>query len=117
MPRPADPRKQQHWLQHIRRWQRSYLSVRDYCERHHLGEASFYAWKRVLQQRGLLGEGSAADGRAARALFVPVTLGSADSAERCIELVAPDGWVVRVGAGCDALTLQQVLALLREPPC
>ncbi len=54
MPRPADLRKQQLWLEHLQRWQSSRLSVRVYCERFGLSQASFYAWKRILRQRGLL---------------------------------------------------------------
>jgi hypothetical protein len=121
MSRPADPRKQQHWLQHVRRWQTSNLSVRDYCERHHLGEASFYAWKRTLHQRGLFAESGTADGpqrlQMKPPLFLPVALAAADAATGLVELVSPDGWTVRVAVGFDAVTLRQLLTLLRERPC
>lgn len=112
MPRPADPHKQQHWLQHVRRWQASQLSVRDYCERHELGEASFYAWKRTLQQRGLLKD--MASGNAP--FFLPVAVPAADTT-RGIDVVFPDGLCLRVAAGFDAATLRQLLAVLREQPC
>jgi hypothetical protein len=114
MPRPADPRKQQHWLQHVRRWQASQLSVREYCERHRLGEASFYSWKRRLQQRALLGA-TAPDG-ANPPLFLPVAIPAADTT-RGLAVVFPDGLSVRVAAGFDAATLRQLLAVLREQPC
>jgi hypothetical protein len=114
MPRAADPRKQQHWLQHVRRWQTSRLSVRAYCERHQLGEASFYAWKRTLQQRGLLSE-SAQD--AAAPVFLPVAVSAADIRTPSLELVSPTGWTVRLAAGFDATTLRQLLAVLREQSC
>lgn len=124
MPRPADPRKQQVWLQHLQRWQASGWSVRDYCDRYQLGQASFYAWKRVLRQRGLLSNTSSASLRpphdaapTPNPLFVPVVVHPADGTAAPIELVAPDGWIVRVAAGCDAPTLRQVLALLREQSC
>ena len=86
MPRPADPRKQQVWLQHVRRWQRSRLTVCDYCDCHQLSVASFYSWKRTLQQRGLLTDTTPVDGLpphvdnlAKAPLFLPVTPSTADT--------------------------------------
>jgi hypothetical protein len=124
MPRPADPRKQQHWLQRILRWQGSHLSVRDYCDRLQLSEASFYAWKRTLQQRGLLADTPRIGARSPRAdapaktpVFLPVTIPAADMAPGHIDLVLPDGLTVRVAAGFDVGTLRQLLAVLRERPC
>jgi hypothetical protein len=121
MPRAADPRKQQQWLQHVRRWQRSRLTVCDYCDCHQLSVASFYAWKRTLQQRGLLtntGPGPGlpphADSGAKAPLFLPVAIAAVDRTTAGIELVLPDGWTVRVAAGFDAGTLRQLLAMLRE---
>src|ERR1700728_2409290 len=119
--RRADPRKQQFWLEHCRRCQDSRLSVHDYCQRHGLGEASFYAWKRTLQRRGLLTAGTHTDSPQAMAkapFFVPVTVAAATtSGAGGIDLVLPDGLTVRVAAGFDATTLRQLLALLREQPC
>jgi hypothetical protein len=45
--RPRDPRQEQHWRLCIRRWRHSGLTVRAFCDRHHLAEPSFYAWRRV----------------------------------------------------------------------
>jgi hypothetical protein len=123
MPRPADPRKQQEWLQHLRRWQSSRLSVRDHCERFGLSQASFYAWKRTLRQRGLLVDTAASAAATPRAnaakapRFVPITVAGLNARAERIELVLPDGSAVRVPAGFDAPTLRQVLAVLRERPC
>jgi hypothetical protein len=124
MSRRADPRKQQLWLQHIRRWQRSRLTVADFCEHYQLGEASFYSWRRTLQQRGLLAESDTAttahpgDGAdPSTPLFLPVTVADPGAAPGSIEIVLPDGLAVRVAAGFDATTLRQLLALLREQPC
>jgi transposase-like protein len=124
MPRPADPRKPHVWLEHIQRWQSSRLSVRVYCERFGLSQASFYAWKRTLQQRGLLPNArpSAARSPRARALqtprFVPVALAGHDAAASGhLDVVLPDGCTVRVPVGFDAQCLRQLLAVLRERPC
>jgi hypothetical protein len=119
-----DLRKQQRWLEQVRRWQGSGLSVRAYCLRHQLSEASFYFWKRTLQQRGLLPNISAPrsssgrDGAASQTpLFLPVAVSAANTTPSALELVLPDGFTVRVAAGFDAATLQQLLALLRDQPC
>ena len=120
MPRPADPRKQQTWLRHFRRWQSSRLSVRDYCERLQLSEASFYSWKRTLQERGLLSDAAPAGTRSPRTnapLFLPVAVAEDESSTGPINLILPDGWTVRVSGGFDARTLRQLLAVLRERPC
>src|SRR5271166_4626389 len=120
MPRPADPRKQQYWLEHVQRWQSSRLSVRAYCDRFGLSQASFHSWKRTLLQRGLLQCTRPNAARAPRVKacqtprFVPVALAGLDAAADRIELVLPDGCTVRVPAGFDAQCLRQVLAVLRE---
>ena len=121
MSRRADPRKQQFWFEHCRRWQGSHLSVHNYCQRHGLGEASFYAWKRTLQRRGLLTAGTPTGTPQATAkapFFVPVTVATATtSGAGGIDLVLPDGLTVRVTAGFDAATLRRLLALLRGQSC
>jgi transposase-like protein len=123
MSRCADPRKQQYWLQHIQRWQTSRLSVCDYCDRFGLSQASFYAWKRALRQRGLLpytrpnATGSPRAEAPQTPRFIPVALCGFDAAAGRIELVLPDGCTVHVWAGFDAQCLRQLLAVLRERPC
>ena len=122
MPRPADPRKQHLWLEHLQRWQSSRLSVRVYCERFGLSQASFYAWKRTLRQRGLLANPRPSAARAPRAQaaqaprFIPVALPGRAAAGQ-LDVVLPDGCTVRVPAGFDVQCLRQLLAVLRERPC
>jgi len=121
--RQRDLRKQQLWLQHIRCWQRSRLCIRDFCTRHRLSEPSFYCWRRLLSERGVLppaGAASAAQPDTDRPptppLFLAATL-AADTAPRPLEVVLRNGLAVRVPAGFDAATLRQLLALLGEPSC
>ena len=63
MAQHSDPGKQRHWLDPIRLWQQSKLSVRAFCRGHRLSEPSFYCWRRTLRQRGLIGKMSAGDAR------------------------------------------------------
>jgi hypothetical protein len=107
--KPRDPRKEQHWRRLIRLWQNSGLTVRDFCACHQLSQASFYAWRRELQERD-----------AATTTFVPVQVMPDDRPAHAtpIELGLADGRWVRVMPGFDPGTLRQLLEVLEEaPPC
>lgn len=52
------------WRERVREQAESGLSVRRFCQTRGLSEASFYAWRRTLQERD----------RAAAPAFVPVTM-------------------------------------------
>lgn len=94
---PRDPRKEQFWRDHVQRWSASGLRIRAYCRRYGLAEASFHAWRRTLAAR---------DRAAATAAAAPV------------ELVLPNGWLLRLPAGFAPDSLRAVLALVPEgPPC
>src|SRR5262245_58100293 len=102
--RERDRGKERYWRRVLCQWQRSGQRVRSFCSAHGLCEASFYAWRRTIQERdvhGLPGD--------ARPTFVPVTIATAAAS---LEVVLPDGRVVRVPAGFDAATLRQLLAVL-----
>jgi transposase-like protein len=108
----VDSGKQARWLDLVRRWQRSNLSVREFCERHQLSEPSFYSWRRALRQRGLLHE-SARPGAPA---FVKLTLDAKATTASAIELVVGQR-VLRVRPGFDADMLLELVRLLEEPAC
>ena len=61
-----DTGKEQFWREKIARQPGSGLSIRAYCRRNRLGEATFYFWRRELLRRGVSGEFGPA--------FVPVRL-------------------------------------------
>jgi hypothetical protein len=107
--RARDERKEQRWRLWINQWRASGLSVRDFCARHDLTTASFYHWRRVLEQR-------AAEEPVA---FVPVQVVADVVSTRAsaLEVVLTDGRTVRVGPGFDAATLRQLLAVLEGRPC
>ncbi len=101
---PRDPRPEQLWRHWIQLWQRSGLTVRAFCARHHLAEPSFYAWRRLLQQRE-------------PAAFLPVRVVPDERPATPIELVVRGGRTLPVAAGFDPATLRQLLALLEEAAC
>jgi hypothetical protein len=106
--KPRDVRKERRWRQAIREWQASGLTVRAYCQCHHLSVPSFYAWRRELQRRA-----------AGTPAFVPIRVLASPAtpvpAPTPLEVVLPSGRSVRVGPGFDAATLRQILAVLEEP--
>jgi hypothetical protein len=111
MGRPSDASKEQRWLNHVIHWQNSQLTVRQFCHRHHLCESNFYAWRRVLLQRGLLSA-------TPTPTFVKLAVDREPPAPTTpVEIVLGERRVVRVRAGFDADLLLQLVQLLEEPGC
>jgi hypothetical protein len=117
-----DPRKEHFWRQHLQCWQRSSLTIRDYCAQHHLSEPSFYAWRRMLAERDQHAHATVTTvtaqtppaERVDPPAFVAVQLAAAATP---LELLLNDGVIVRVPAGFDADTLRRLLQTLRSQPC
>ena len=127
MAQHADPSKQRRWLDLIRLWQQSQLSVRAFCLRHHVTQPSFYFWRRRLRDRGLLHDPPAPPPQP-RANTKPspttpafvkltVTPEPTPSMSSALELVLSPRRLVRVLPGFDPATLVQLLRLLEEPTC
>ena len=113
MARLPDLGKQRRWLELMRLWQQSQLTVSEFCEQHRLSEASFYAWRRVLKQRGLL---QARPTRQPPA-FVKLTLDAEPPAVSAVELVLSDRRLLRLRPGFDPAMLLELVRLLEEPAC
>ena len=116
MAQRPDVGKQAFWLELIRRWQRSQTTVREFCRRHRISEASFFSWRRVLRERGLLHDPvplTTADAPA----FVKLSMLDAEPSVSAIELVLDQRRVLRVRPGFDADMLLQLVRLLEEPSC
>jgi transposase len=121
MARQPDASKQQHWLDLMRRWQQSSCSVRAFCARYGLTQASFYFWRRVLRERGLLQERPAPArptlSTPPPAAFVKLTLDADAPSTTAVEVVLNDRRRLRVHPGFDPATLLQLVRLLEEPSC
>ena len=119
-----DAAKERTWRRHVARWQRSGLSIRDYCAAEGLGEANFYAWRRTLAARdgepGRRGRRRTARRRRATPTFVPIRVVSGEAispGHSPVEVVCANGRVLRVGKDFDPQVVRQLLALLEEPAC
>ena len=124
-----DPAKERFWRQMVRRWARSGISIREFCNREALSAQSFYAWRRVLTQRDQeTGAGAAQPGASGRVetppelpRFVPVHVIADDSVVSRpapgIEVVLASGTLIRVPRGVDRQTLADVIAALEQRSC
>ena len=117
MAQRPDAAKQSRWLELIRRWQRSQTSVREFCQRHQVSEASFFSWRRVLRERGLLDEPMPAKIPTDVPAFVKLTTLDGEPTFSPIELVLNQRRLLRVRPGFDADMLLELVRLLEEPAC
>jgi transposase len=141
MARHHDASKERRWLDLVLLWKKSKLTVREFCQCRQLSEPSFYSWRRVLRQRGLIQDWSAASPTPKSAkspapkpshcsavaklpAFVNLTVVAEPSAAaepvtpNAIDLVLSERRLLRVRPGFDSATLLQLVRLLeKEPPC
>ena len=118
MSNPPMSGKERRWLDILGRWRQSQLSICAFCERHGLSEATFYYWRRVLRERGLLDQDSLPREPALTTpAFVKLAVDLGPVGPQAIELALPQGRVLRIRPGFDPELLRQLLRLLEEPSC
>ena len=100
--KPAKP-KADEWAERIAAQQRSGMSVKQFCKEQGLTEYSFYAWRKRLQEKGLV----------RFALVERSARRQEHTAEAALELVLPTGERLRISTGVDTVTLRAVLDVLR----
>src|SRR5258708_808653 len=115
MAQRPDFAKQERWLELIRCWQRSQITVREFCERHHVSEASFFSWRRVLRERGLLDEATPSKTAVPTPAFIKLATLDAKPCVSPIELVLNHQRLLRLRPGFDADMLLELVRLLEEP--
>jgi hypothetical protein len=112
---PRDPQKERFWRDHLKRWQNSGLTIRDYCARHRVSEPSFYGWRRTLAQRGPDSEAAAVE---LPVTFVPVEVQpDFPAAPPILELVLANGRLLRIPPGIDLGQVRELLAVLEGASC
>jgi transposase len=123
--------KELFWRSMLAQFDADAVSIRDFCRRHRLREASFHNWRRELRRRDQLLASSPAK---PAPLFVPLAVSSsprrthagpgspvADSASAArpappLEVRLPGGRVLRVRPGFDTDAVRQLLAILESTP-
>jgi transposase-like protein len=109
---------EQFWRRHLRRQAQSGLSIRGYCRRHGLADASFHHWRRTIRQRDGQSRTGPSHARqsdfSATPAFLPVALidPPAPAASSPIDIHLGGGRRIRVRSGCDRQLLADVLAIL-----
>lgn len=105
--------KERVWRERMVEQRDSGLSVRQYCLRKELSEASFYGWKRELALRDQ--EVSESAGRIENEqVFVPLHVTASPSSVASLELLHRSGHVIRIPAGFDDQVLRRLLAVLES---
>jgi len=107
--------KERLWREQVSLWQRSGLTIRQYCLQHHVNEPNFYAWRRELARRDEVAVApapSASRAKAASITWMPVTITS--STPPMVEVQLPTGTVLRVPAGVESMTLERILTALHQ---
>src|SRR5271163_4029710 len=113
MAQHPDASKQTRWLNLVLRWQRCRhkLTVREFCQRHGLSEPSFYTWRSVLRQRGLIQDQPPPQAPTSPT-FVKLTVAAEPtSVTPAIDLVLSERRLLRVRAGFDPDTLLKLVRL------
>ena len=105
--------REEFWRRIVTRQPKSGLSIRAWCARHGVTEASFYAWRRTLARRAATVKNSRA-----RLVAVDVAGGANNSmGSASLQLVVND-LRVEIGADFDGETLRRLVDVLREAaPC
>jgi len=115
-----DGNKERVWRERIAEQQRGEESVRAFCRKRGLREASFYRWRRVIRLRD-----REAGSRDATPVLAPVVVvdeplseaASRSPAATSIEIVLGDGTTVRVPPGSTREQLLAVFAVLESTRC
>lgn len=133
-----DEGKEQFWRAAVAEHRQSGLSVREFCKGRQLVENSFYAWRREILKRDAAAipadGGTAAAGDRQRGL-VPVEVvpagkkfsgragaSASQLALARLEIVSPEGWVLRFEAETRPATIAALVDVLgaqraRREPC
>ena len=114
MARLRDPAVRRRWEERMRSFERSGLSVMDFCEQDGVSTASFYLWRRKLGRETASRRRAVARDRAdLTGGFVPVTV---EPVRECFRIQFSDRAVVEIPV-CEWSTLLRVVERLAAADC
>ena len=132
-----DAAKERFWRDALRRFAASGLSVRTFCRRETLCEASFYAWRRTIAERDRLASPPARAnsptaakpestakrestakpaGTAKRPAFLPMVVNDTKRQDGAISIELAGGRVLRLPEMIGAARLAELIAALEATP-
>lgn len=113
MSRRSGAEKRSFWQMAVQMQQESGLSVATFCEREGLNATTFYGWRRKLQREASPACDDRNDDTNSRPPLdlIPVRIVQ-ESPTAPVEIVSPDGLVVRVPAGAETENVRRILQLI-----
>jgi len=110
--RQSSEEKRAFWRMAVQMQEESGLSVRTFCEREGLGEASFFGWRRKFRAEGAEAAGGSEHGSEPVRL-APVKL-VGERVPAAVEVACPSGLVLRVHDEASTENVRRVLQLMHE---
>ena len=110
--------REQFWRDHITGWKSSGMSLRLYSEEHGLKAGTLGYWNSRLKAQAADAPASSAGSETA-ATFLAVHVAEPavsvpEPRDEGVELILPGGYVVRIGRGFDAVTLDRLLDVVER---
>jgi hypothetical protein len=129
-----DPKRERFWRAALGRQQRSGLTAREFCRGERLAETAYYYWRKELARRDreqrprsrrkqAPAAASIATCGRRRVVSPPrfhelaILGGPSPAADRCLEIILPDGCRLRLPAEVDRRLLADVLQALEARRC
>lgn len=109
-PHRRDPDKERFWRTLLELHSTSGLSVRDFCQQHHISEANFYAWRREIRLR----DQEPTSKPQTTPPFVPIQILPSQSDLPPLEILLRSGHTLKLRDGFDPHMLRLVLDALEE---
>ena len=106
----SDTDQRQFWQMAVETFKSSGLSIRQFCEKEGLSEASFYAWRKKMTPDGKCEDIKPDSGQIEP--FIRVSMPSESAST--LEFVLLSGNTLRIGSGADRQTLNDVITVLRQ---
>ena len=105
-----DTDQQQFWQMVLETFKSGGLSVRQFCQKEGLSEASFYTWRKKLTKSDESAEDEQKD--ASSSAFIEVSMPKNNPA--ALELILSSGNTLKINSGADCKILTNVLSALCE---
>ena len=116
VPPPMRPRDatRQVWVDRLARFDTAGLTTAQFCAAEGVSVASFYLWKRRLAPAAAADAAATASGPEPGPRLLPIRLPEQTPA---VEMVLPNGALLRIAAGADETTLRCLFRLLGVATC